>query len=122
MIPSKWSIDRNTMIELLNEGGIGIVEVPNFDMMLKNNLFTEFINDHLFYFTKDTLASTLERNGFEVLKCENVWHDYIISATVKKRKTLDLSFFEFSLPLPFRKYFGNVVCDCGPRSTFGYFC
>ncbi len=77
----------------LNEGGIGIVEVPNFDMMLKNNLFTEFINDHLFYFTKDTLTSTLERNGFEVLECENVWYDYITSATVKKRRILDLSFF-----------------------------
>ena len=78
----------------LNEGGIGLVEVPNFDMMLKNNMFSEFINDHLFYFTKDTLESTLSMNGFEVLECKDVWYDYITSAVVKKRDRLDISHFK----------------------------
>ena len=80
---------RNNLVE----GGVGIVEVPNFDMILKNNLFSEFISDHLFYFTEETLTSTLRRNGFEVLECEVVWHDYIISAVVKKREKLDLAHF-----------------------------
>lgn len=90
--------DPNTTLRVLHsnlsDDGIGIVEVPNFDMIVKNNLFSEFINDHLFYFTKETLKSVLERNGFEVVECNEVWHDYIISVVVKKRKLLDLSNFD----------------------------
>ncbi len=77
----------------LADGGIGLIEVPNFDMMLRNNNFSEFIGDHLFYFTKETLTTTLGQNGFDVVECQEVWHDYIISAIVKKRRKLDLSHF-----------------------------
>ena len=33
----------------------GIIEVPNFDMILKKKLYTEFIRDHIYYFTKEIL-------------------------------------------------------------------
>lgn len=77
----------------LNDGGIGLIEVPNFDMMLKNNMFSEFINDHLFYFTRETLESTLSLNGYDIIECEEIWYDYIISAVVKKRERTDISRF-----------------------------
>lgn len=77
----------------LAEDGVGLVEVPNFDMMLRRNLFTEFTTDHLFYFTRETLTTALNINGFEVLECAEVWHDYIISAVVRKRRRMDLSRF-----------------------------
>lgn len=77
----------------LNDDAVGIIEVPNFNMMLRKNLFSEFICDHLFYFTEDTLKITLERNGFEVIECKEIWYDYIISATVRKRKRTDISQF-----------------------------
>lgn len=77
----------------LTDDAVGLVEVPNFDMILRKKLFSEFVADHLFYFTKDTLNTTLEINGFEIINCNEVWHDYIISAVVKKRKILDLSHF-----------------------------
>lgn len=77
----------------LTDGGVGIVEVPNFDMILRNNLFSEFMRDHLFYFTRETLVVLLNLNGFEVIKCNEVWHDYIISAIVRKRSNLDLTLF-----------------------------
>lgn len=72
---------------------VGLVEVPNFDMILRKNLFSEFIGDHLFYFTKETLSTTLRLNGFEVIDCNEVWHDYIISAVVKKRGKIEISHF-----------------------------
>ena len=81
----------------LSDDGIGLIEVPNFDMILRNNLFSEFIGDHLFYFTKETLKATLERNGFEVIECEEIWYKYIISAVVKKRKKLYLEIEYFNL-------------------------
>ena len=81
----------------MREDGIGLVEVPNFDMILKKKLFSEFIKDHLFYFTKDTLETTLRVSGFEVLTSKAVWHDYIISAVVRKRNQPDLKPFYGSL-------------------------
>lgn len=77
----------------LSEDGIGLVEVPNFDMILRKSLFSEFINDHLFYFTKETLALVLSMNGFEVIECREIWYDYIISAIVRKRKKTNLTRF-----------------------------
>ena len=80
-------------------------------MILRNNLFSEFICDHLFYFTRETLSTTLRLNGFEIIDCNEVWYDYIISAIVhpmkssvagmakplfhgvKKRERLDISHF-----------------------------
>jgi SAM-dependent methyltransferase len=72
-------------------GGVGLVEVPNFDMILRSGLFAEFIPDHIYYFTSTTLVHLLESSGFTVLDCRPVWHDYILSATVVRRIPLDLS-------------------------------
>lgn len=74
----------------LKEDGIGIIEVPNFNMILKNKLFSEFIPDHLSYFTKETLGTTLSLNGFQIMEINEIWHDYILSAIVKKRSKYDL--------------------------------
>lgn len=77
----------------LNEGGYGLVEVPDFNVMLKKNMFSEFTIDHLSYFTSETLPRALEMHGFEVLDCRVVWYGYIVSAEVRKRKPLDFSGF-----------------------------
>lgn len=75
----------------LIDGAVGIIEVPNFDMMLRENQFTEFVTDHLSYFTADTLRFTLQLGGFDVLECCEVWDEYIISATVRKRSSLNIA-------------------------------
>jgi len=80
--------------DCLSENAIGFVEVPNVDMVIENGLFSEFIADHLLYFTEDTLRFTLQKNGFDVLDCHQVWHHYILSAVVCKRGVLDLRLFE----------------------------
>jgi 2-polyprenyl-3-methyl-5-hydroxy-6-metoxy-1,4-benzoquinol methylase len=77
----------------LAHDALGFVEVPNFDMILQKNLFSEFIPDHLFYFTKQTLKAALVLNGFDIVECREVWHDYIILAVVRKRPKHDLSRF-----------------------------
>jgi len=89
--------DPNSMLQgicnNLTDDAIGLVEVPNFDMILKQNLFSEFISDHLLYFTRDTFVSILNINGFDVLECNEVWHNYSISAVIRKRRKTDLSNF-----------------------------
>ena len=78
----------------LSDDAVGMIEVPNFDIVLRNKRFSDFIIDHLYYFTEKTLISTLNYNGFEVETCDVIWHDHLISAVVKKRKPLDLSGFD----------------------------
>lgn len=75
----------------VTDDAIGLVEVPNFNMILRKKLFSEFIGDHLFYFTKETLSTTLKLNGFEIIEYNEIWYDYIISVIVKKRQKLNLS-------------------------------
>jgi len=75
----------------LTEGAVGLVEVPNFEMIAARGMFSEFIADHLTYFTKATLGQTLAIGGFDLLDCRPVWHDYILSAVVRKRTAIDLS-------------------------------
>ena len=77
----------------LTPDAAGLIEVPNFDMMLKKGLSAEFTADHLYYFTEETFRVTLESCGFQVLSCRPVWHDYILSANVRRKQPLDTSLF-----------------------------
>ncbi len=77
----------------LKNQAYGCIEVPNYDMILKNNLYTELIPDHLLYFTKDTLFLMLNLAGFKVIKIESIFHDYILQAQVKKRTLSSYSSF-----------------------------
>lgn len=100
----------------LIDGAVGLVEVPNFDMILQKKLFSEFMRDHLFYFDKQTLNSTLASNGFEVIDSKVIWHDYIISAVVRKRKRLDISdFCRYQRNL--KKEVENYIRKFGPKRT-----
>ena len=78
---------------LLSEGAYGLVEVPSFDFVLANGLYSEFTVDHIFYFDRTTLRTVLEMCGFEVVEISSVWHGYILSAQVRKRKSLDTERF-----------------------------
>lgn len=78
----------------LADAAVGLVEVPNFDMVLRKKLFSEFISDHLLYFTGDTLRTTLSLNGFEILECNELRDHYVISAIVRKRRRQDMEDFQ----------------------------
>jgi 2-polyprenyl-3-methyl-5-hydroxy-6-metoxy-1,4-benzoquinol methylase len=78
----------------LTDNGMGLVEVPNFDMILRKNLFSEFIPDHLVYFTRESLITLLNNNGFEIIECNEERYEYVISVVVKKRKQFDISNFK----------------------------
>lgn len=79
-----------TIGDNLAADGVGFVEVPNFDMILDKALYSEFIADHLSYFTRDTLRCALQLAGFEILELGTVWQDYILSAVVRKRPAIDI--------------------------------
>ena len=86
----------------LKEGAAGLVEVPNFDMMLEKDFFAEFIPDHLYYFTAESLRNILHENGFLVLHTENTFHSYILSMQVKKMTQRERDAF-----IPVKKEYGK---------------
>ena len=103
--------DPNTVLRGIyanvSDDAVGLVEVPNFDMILRNNLFSEFTGDHLLYFTRETLNTALMLNGFETIECNEIWYNYIISAVVKKKRKTNLSSFnvlEVKLKNELQKY------------------
>ena len=94
----------------LVDGAVGLVEVPNFDMVVRQTLFSEFVADHLLYFTAQTLRTTLEISGFEVISVDELRDGYVLSAVVRRRKRLDISAFweqQERLTTELRNYLGG---------------
>lgn len=87
------NIALQTIYNNLTDNAVGLIEVPNFDMVLREKLFSELIGDHLMYFTKETLQTTLHINVFDVIECFELRDDYVISVVVRKRRRLDISHF-----------------------------
>ncbi len=79
----------------LKDEAVGLIEVPNFDMILEESLFTEFVSDHIFYFSSDSLETVLRINGFDVIDCRESWHRYTLTAIVRKRRIVDFSNMEY---------------------------
>ncbi len=75
----------------LNDGAYGIIEVPNYDMMLKEGLYSEFVLDHLVYYTKETLSLVLKKNGFEVVEFLSLRDEYVLNVVVRKKQKQDIS-------------------------------
>ncbi len=84
--------DPNTMLQAiyrnLDDDGMGLITVPSFEYIMDHNGYYELIRDHIAYYTFDTLASLLERNGFQVLECEMLNRD-TLSMVVKKRPQME---------------------------------
>lgn len=74
----------------VSTGAVGLIEVPSLDFLLRKKLFTEFIPDHLTYFSRESLSTLLSISGFEVLEMHESRDDYVLTAVVRKRTPLTL--------------------------------
>ncbi|MBE5859750.1 MAG: methyltransferase domain-containing protein [Butyrivibrio sp.] len=83
----------NAISDNLEDEAIGLIEVPNTDKIIQDMMFSEFMLDHLCYYTKDTLTRLLEINGFDVIDSSIVWHDYCLCVIVKKRSKSEMKSF-----------------------------
>lgn len=75
----------------LNDGGIALFEVPNYDYIEQNNIWLEFTKDHRIYYGKRSLTYLLQKHGFkiELLKDNGI----VLTVIVRKIK-LDLLKFK----------------------------
>ena len=58
------------VVETLKDGGHFSVEVHDAELMVNEGQFDTIYHEHLTYFSLDTLASTLARSGFEIVRRE----------------------------------------------------
>ena len=117
--------DLVNLSNLLASDAVGLFEVPNFDLIDRDKLFSEFIPDHRFYFREDTFKTLLTISGFEVHSIKRVWNDYILSAEVSRRKRINWEGYNQSrqeLEISIKKFFEgtnkheNVVWSAGHQS------
>lgn len=108
------------MQKMMSPDAVGIVEVPNFDMIISKNMISEFMLDHLTYFDKRTFRLALESSGFEVLEMKEILNSYVLSAVVKIRPILDFresvenwTILKKDLNRIFRSYSKNEICIWG---------
>ena len=108
----------NQLYENLEDNGVGIVEVPNFDEIIRDKIFGEFIIDHLFYFTSHSLRLLCEMSGFDVIRIDEIWGGASLSITIKKRKLLNAApFIENQNKLI--TDMDNFVLSCGKVTIWG---
>ncbi len=94
--------------ELISDDAVGIVEVPNFDMMGGEGVFSDFSCEHLSYFTKSSLQVALMLSGFDVMLMSDVWHGHIISAEVCVRPRMDPAKFNENLQVAKREILSAI--------------
>lgn len=84
--------DPSTMLQAiyrnLEDDAMGLITVPSFEYIMDHNSYYELIQDHLAYYTFETLTPLLERNGFQVEECEVINRD-TLSVIVRKRPQMD---------------------------------
>jgi len=100
----------------LSDDAVGLIEVPNFDMILDKEMFADFSTEHLSYFTKDTLASILELNGFDIIGIDVIWYESIISAVVRKKKRVQIADFIYRKEL-LEHCVENYLSQFGPKNV-----
>jgi SAM-dependent methyltransferase len=87
----------------LNNGGVGLIEVPNGLKIIEESRYYEIFNDHLNYFTPNSLSMLIHKAGYELLSLETSFnHDYLIVIFRKPRLAEDY-FFGVDANLPIKK-------------------
>jgi 2-polyprenyl-3-methyl-5-hydroxy-6-metoxy-1,4-benzoquinol methylase len=93
--------------ELLKTGGNLILETPAYDSLtfklLKHRERSVRCDGHIYFFTKKSLSSLVEKNGFKVVKHEKVG----------RTLTLDRLFYNFGIMTGKKVFFSNMSTKLG---------
>lgn len=74
----------------LNYGAVGVIEVPNYDYIEKNNVWLEITVDHVIYYRERTLTHLLTGCGFNI---ERTYSDGLCLTVIVSKRYEDNTFF-----------------------------
>jgi len=89
--------------EMLNNGGVGFIEIPNGAKTIYNKRYYDIFTDHVNYFTPTSLSKLAEECGFIVVKVEETFGGDYLECYLKKdenilsieqKRTFDLNFIK----------------------------
>jgi len=78
----------------LNSDAVGLIEVPNGNLLFEGQTFYKFTLEHLINFTEETFAITLMMAGFKILKYGTIRNGSTLSFEVRKQKEYDFEGFK----------------------------
>jgi SAM-dependent methyltransferase len=77
---------------ILRPGGVGLIEVPNYDFTEKKGIWLEFTRDHRFYYRKKTMCYLMSKCGFSIDSVEDNNGGICLTAVVRKPEINDSKF------------------------------
>jgi ubiquinone/menaquinone biosynthesis C-methylase UbiE len=81
-----------SLYRIIKPGGLGLIEVPNYDFIEKNNIWLEFTKDHRIYYRKRTLCYLVNHCGFSLEAMEENNQGICLTVIVKKLEKGKLPF------------------------------
>lgn len=73
--------------EVLEPGGVGLINVPNGQTIMQNGLYHQIVDEHVNYFSTHSLMAMARRSGFDCIEIENV--SEAVELDIYLRKPLD---------------------------------
>lgn len=108
--------------EMLEENGVGLINVPNGEQILKNGLYHQILLEHINYYSPQSLITAVEKNGFEVLDIVLDRETIEIDLYIKKSKPVLLEDVKKKmsncLNILLKKYSDIGVYGGGAKSAF----
>ncbi len=90
------------LYRILKPGSVGLIEVPNYDFIEKNNIWLEFTKEHIVYYRKRSITSLLLNCGFSVEEINEESGGLCLSIVVKKPQ------YDYSFSKMKEKIFSDV--------------
>ncbi|AIW41937.1 hypothetical protein X809_39455 [Paenibacillus polymyxa CR1] len=72
--------------EILEPGGVGLINVPNGQSIVERSLYHQIICEHVNYFTPFSLATMVRKAKFDIIEIENVANTIELDIYVRKSK------------------------------------
>ena len=87
----------NQVYNLMNFGGLGLIEVPNGFKALKDKEPWNFFQDHIQYYSINSLVELANECGFNVISCNSTFKDNYLEIFLYKDKIDEKYFKEINL-------------------------
>lgn len=83
--------------EILKVGGIGLIEVPNGLKIIERSRYYEIFNDHVNYFTPNSIANLIKLAGYELLSVQTGFKDDYLIAVFRNPSSINIDYFNFEI-------------------------